>query len=629
MKNRLCLIISVILLITLTGCSALPSSASLSQAQASGESTTSLVSSESQPSPVQGAATVAEVLSDNSQVHENPEDYLWDVSAEIPIQLNGNSIQVEAEGVQVDGDQLTITTAGTYRLSGSLVDGQIIVDTDEKELVRLILDGVDISSSTSAPIYIRNAEEVLLLLADGTENRISDAGDYRLDDPETDEPNAAVFSTADLTIAGDGSLSVSGNYNDGIASKDGLVIANGEITVQAVDDCIRGKDYLVIKDGLIKVVAGGDGLKSDNAEDETRGYISIESGQIEITAGGDAIDAETDVIIADGSFNITTAAGSQTRLDQYTSAKGIKASVSILIDDGTFTFDTADDALNSNGSIEINGGSFLIASGDDGMHADETLTINDGNIRITQSYEGLESAVITINAGEIYIRSSDDGINVAGGVDSSGMNPGMGGRPAPGGRGQDFFTSAGNYYLYIHGGYIVMDAGGDGLDVNGAAEMTGGVVLLNGPTENMNGALDYYTAFNISGGILLAVGSSGMAQAPSESSSQYALLANLSSAQRAGTLIHLQTSSGEEVLTFSPSKSYQSIVFSSPDLEKGTTYEIYLGGSSSGSEVDGLYQGGNYTGGTQLTSLTISSPVTYLGSSGGFGGGRMPGGGRP
>ena len=629
MRNRLLLTITALLLITLTGCSALQSTASLSQAQASGESSTRFISTESQSASLQAAVSVAEALSENSQVHEDPEDYLWDITAEIPIQLNGDSIQVDADGVEVDGDQLTITSAGTYRLSGSLVDGQIIVDTDDKEIVRLILDGVDISSSTSAPLYIRNAEEILIFLADGSDNLLSDAGEYLLADPQTDEPNAAIFSAADLTIAGEGALSVYANYNDGIASKDGLLIASGKISLQAVDDGMRGKDYLVIKGGSITVNAQGDGLKSDNTADASCGYISIEAGEINISAGGDAIEAESDVLIAGGSLNLISGDGSQARLDQDTSAKGIKASVSITIAGGTFTINSADDALNSNGSIEINGGSFLISSGDDGMHADKSLTINGGDIRVNKSYEGLESAVITINSGDIYMTSSDDGINVAGGVDSSGMNPGMGGRMAQGGRGQDLFSASGNYYLYINGGVIVLDAGGDGLDVNGAAEMTGGVVLLNGPIENMNGALDYYTTFNISDGTLLAVGSAGMAQAPSESSSQYSLLVNLSSAQRAGTLVHIHTSTGQEVLTFSPSKSYQSIVFSSPDLEKGTTYEIFLGGSSSGSVVDGLYQGGSYSGGTQLSSLTISSTVTYLGSSGGFGGGRMPGGGRP
>ena len=267
----------------------------------------------------------------------------------------------------------------------------------------------------------------------------------------------------------------------------------------------------------------------------------------------------------------------------------------------------------------INNGTFNLASGDDGMHADKTLEINNGEFQITQSYEGIESAAITINDGYFQMIASDDGINVAGGNDGSGMGQGMrpGGKPnRGGGPGQDTYTSSGSYTLDINGGYIYVDAAGDGIDVNGAITMTGGTVIVNGPTQNMNGALDYDQGFNISGGFLLAVGSAGMAQAPGTSSSQNSILVNFNSAQQAGTLIHIQGSNGEDILTFSPTKVYQSIAFSSADIVTGTTYDMYLGGSSTGTATDGLYEGGTYSSGTQYTSLTISGVVTSVGGGG-------------
>jgi hypothetical protein len=159
--------------------------------------------------------------------------------------------------------------------------------------------------------------------------------------------------------------------------------------------------------------------------------------------------------------------------------------------------------------------------------------------------------------------------------------------------------------------------------------MTGGVVLVNGPVENMNAALDYDGDFNISGGFFVAAGSAGMAMAPGQASSQNSILVNLDAALQAGTLFHIQNSAGQDILTFAPTKQYQSVVFSSPDLVQGTTYSIFTGGSTTGTIVDSLVQGGTYSGGTQLTSLTLNSVVTQVGQAGGFGGGRPGGGTRP
>ena len=260
----------------------------------------------------------------------------------------------------------------------------------------------------------------------------------------------------------------------------------------------------------------------------------------------------------------------------------------------------------------------ILASGDDGMHSDATLEINGGEISITKSYEGIESAVITINDGNIHITSSDDGINVRGGNDGSSID----GRP-----GQNEFADTGNNWLYINGGYTVIDAGGDGLDVNGSINMTAGDVIINGPTSDMNGTTDYLGFFTVSGGYLVAAGSSGMAQAPGTSSTQYSVLINFSTPQSADTIIHIETEDGEEILTFVPTKTYQSVLLCSPELENGETYIVYLGGSSTGTVTDCLYSGGSYSAGSQYTSFTISSIVTWIGSSGsGFpgGGGKPP-----
>ncbi len=556
------------------------------------------------------------------------------------IKLEGDAITVDGSGATVDGTTVTVTAAGTYDISGTLNDGQIIVNAADSDKVVLVLDGADITCATSAPIYVLSADKVVITLAEGTENSVTDGTAYVFEDAESDEPNAAIFSKDDLTINGDGSLTVNANYNNGIVSKDDLKITGGTITVTAVNDGIKGKDSIAVKDGVITVTAGSDGLQANNDEDTEKGYIAIEGGTLAIISGLDGIQAETNLSASGGTITIVSGGGSvnsssgdnwgqpapgSAANDDSTveSMKGLKAGVALTITGGVLTIDSADDALHSNDSVTVSGGEIAISSGDDGIHANTTIEISGGDLTISKSYEGIESATITINDGTIHITASDDGVNVAGGNDGSALN----GRP-----GQNEFTASGNYHLYINGGYIYVDAGGDGLDSNGSADMTGGVAIVNGPTNSGNGALDANT-FNVSGGLLVAVGSSGMAQAPSSTSTQYSVIHNFDSVQEAGTMIHIASADGEDILTFVPTKEYQSVVVSSPDLANGATYTVYSSGSSTGTATDGLYSDGSYTAGTEVTSFTISSITTSSGAAGGGfggghgGGGRMGGGG--
>jgi len=288
--------------------------------------------------------------------------------------------------------------------------------------------------------------------------------------------------------------------------------------------------------------------------------------------------------------------------------------VELSITGGTIAIDSADDAIHSNGSLSIKAGKITLASGDDGVHADSNLRVDGGEIDIEKSYEGIESAVITLNGGTIRLVSRDDGINVAGGVDGSAL----GGRP-----GQGSFSGSSSNRLEINGGYIVVDSTGDGLDVNGAVSMTGGTVIVQGPTANNNGALDYDRGFKITGGTLVAVGSSGMAQAPDTTSGQNSVMVALQAVQSAGSMVHIETQAGEQLLAFMPTKAYQSVVVSSSKLKNGTTYLVSTGGNSSGTVTDGVYSGGTHFGGTQAATFTVSGVVTTVGSSrSGFPGGR-------
>lgn len=513
--------------------------------------------------------------------HDDIQDYEWDQSEVQIVALNGSSV--------------TIDSAGTYSLSGSIADGQVVVDTQDTEIVRLILNGVTINNDSGSAIMVENAEKVMLVLADGITNSLSDGTNYTLE-ADSDEPNATIFSKSDLTIYGEGSLEIAANYNDAIASKDGLIIASGSIRLSSVDDGIRGKDYLIIKDADVDVTAEGDGLKSDN-ETEEMGYIRIDAGSFKIDAGGDGITAQTQLVIAGGDFDITTGGGADSTANYTESSKGLKSAFDMQISAGVFTINSADDAVHANSNIQIDGGTFTISTGDDGLHADESLAINTGTFNITESYEGIESAAITINGGNYTIVSSDDAINVAGGVDSSGMG-------GPGGFGRDRFAAVDSgYYLEINGGEINVDGQGDGVDVNGNVTMNGGTLLITGPTSNGNGALDYDGSFAINGGTLIAVGSSGMAMAPDTSSQQNSLLVNMTSAASAGTTMTLTDSSGRTVVSYTPTRAYQSVAISAPGLTTGQSYNLNIGNST-----------------YETISLTGTVTTSGSGGMGGFGG---------
>jgi hypothetical protein len=559
---------------------------------------------------IHGGVSVA-VSGGNMNVVNSPDlgGQQWDTSTIVDVTLKGSSIEVSAvPPVYVSGNKMMIRSAGTYRITGALNDGQIIVNTKTTGLVKLILSGVRINCSTNSPICVLDADKVEVFLVAGTENFVSDASAYVFGSSGLDEPNAAIYSRSDLTISGTGALTVDANYNDGVASKDGLVIESGAISVNSVDDGIRGRDYIVVKNGVIDLDVSGDGMKSDNPENATLGYISVENGVVDVVAGGDAMTAETRVLITGGNFYLKTGGGSGVAVGANASAKGIKGSVSVTIEGGVFTINSSDDAVHSNGAITISGGSLVLSTADDGIHADASITINDGEVNIIKSYEGIEAPVMIINDGDIHVAASDDGVNL--GVDS-GIPPGQ---PQPGAR---LSLYSGSYYLYINGGYLAVDALGDGIDSNGAVVMNGGIVIVNGPSSDMNSALDH-VAFNITAGYMVAAGSSGMALPPGDLSTQYSVMLNFQTAYQAGTLISVRASNGTELFTFRPTRRYQSIVFSMPNLSLGSTYEVYVGGSHTGTIKDGLYSGGTYAPGTRYTTFTITAKVTRLGPSGGF-----------
>lgn len=490
-------------------------------------------------------------------------DVSFDPSTVIEIALGDGTAASDSNDVDIDGGTVTITNEGTYQLSGTLVEGSVVVDASDDDYVTLVLDGVDITNSSGAAIAVMNADEAVVFLAESTSNLLVDGSSYVFPDEETDEPNAALYSAADLAIAGDGELTVTANYNDGIASKDGLVIDEATISVMAVDDGIRGKDYVIVQGGAIVIDAGGDGIKSDNDEDEERGYVLVSDGDLVINAGDGGIQAVTDLRITGGSVDATA----------------------------------TDDALNSDNSVTIDGGTLTLAAGDDAIHGDYFVTINGGVVTVTDSFEGIEAEVIEINDGVVDVTSDDDGLNVASAdaATTTAEEPttGPGGRP---GRAEE---NVGEHYVYINGGSIsitVTDAlaeQGDGIDANGHVVMTGGVVSISGATDTRNSALDYSGgSFVMTGGVLIGTNIDGRnSEGVGTGSSQASLYVVFNTVMSAGTVAHIESADGEGLVTFEPANDYSVIVFSSPELTAGESYDVYLGGTVTGDSASGLYDG--------------------------------------
>lgn len=203
------------------------------------------------------------------------------------------------------------------------------------------------------------------------------------------------------------------------------------------------------------------------------------------------------------------------------------------------------------------------------------MTITNGTIDITQSYEGLEALDITFAGGSVSIQSTDDGINAAGGTDSSGTT---GGRDAMYGGGMGGgMSSNSNGSIIITGGSIFMYAQGDGLDANGTIEITGGSIIVTGPTQGDTAILDYDLTATITGGTFIGVGSTMMAQ--TFSNGDQGTMA-VQASGNSGTAISIKDSDGNEIISYTPETSFQCVIISTPDLVKGESYTIYVGSQS-------------------------------------------------
>lgn len=530
----------------------------------------------------------------------------YDVTGEIF--LSDSGIESDSAAVVVDGSTVTITDEGVYRLTGSLSDGMVIVDADSADKIQLVLDGVSIACSTSAAIYVRQADKVFITLDTGTQNELSNGGSFK--DIDENSISAVIYARDDLTFNGSGSLTVSSPAGNGVDAKDDLVIAGGSYDITAGEHGFEANDSIRIAGGTFRVSAGKDAFHAENSDDATLGYIYIADGDFDISTDGDGISAGGECLVAGGVYSIVTGGGSENAEPQtqgffsrlFTagqtteaetdseSGKGLKSGASMVIEDGIFVMDTIDDAVHSNADISVCGGEFSLQSGDDGFHADETLSVSGGVIDIAYCYEGLEGTIVDISGGDISVIALDDGVNAAGGADGSGMQ-GMRGFT------EDFSSAASDAYICISGGTIGIANEGDGLDANGSLYVTGGEVLVAGCTGGENSAIDCDGQSAISGGIFIGCDCSQMAQNFGAGSTQGAIMVSAGS-QQAGVAITLTDSSGAVLASCTAEKAFTNLIVSCPGLTVGEAYVLTAGTYEEQITLSSLvYGAGGMTGG--------------------------------
>lgn len=495
--------------------------------------------------------------------------------------------------------------------------------------------------------------DMLLEITGGTLN-INAAG-------EALKANAS--SIADGTVAdGDGCVLISGGTitasagEDGIKAVKNVTINGGSTTITKAEEGIQVNEVIYtddtettvsayvegtinITDGTVNITSSEDGIQCGT------GDIEIAGGDITVNSQLDGIQAEYMLNIGGGTFNVTTHGGTSGSSTED-SCKGLKAGQLIYITDGTFNINSYDDAIHSNHTVRIKGGNITAASNDDGVHGDCYLFISDSaDINVTTSYEGIEAAKIYIQGGITRVVSSDDGANAAGdepsdspydisevsttSVENVYLMAGGGWNQGPNQGGED----SSNYgYLEVSGGILYIEAEGDGFDSNGDGLISGGTVIVNGPTSGGNGVFDVGDNGNtlkITGGTVIGAGTSDMAVTPTASTdSQYYVVTSSSSSsggpggwggqqdssstsgfssQAAGKAFKLTDSSGNEVVTYVPAKTYAWVLVSTPDMTSGS-YTLNYGGSVTGGTWCGSLTGnyGLVTGGTYSGSSSIT-----------------------
>lgn len=548
------------------------------------------------------------------------------------VDLSALSKDVNADGATVlSNDVTTITSAGSYILTGAYAG--ITVSVGNGETVHLFLNDATISGGAGIAISNTNKKSTFIITAcENTENEVASKGD---------DVNA-IHVKGTLKINGTGTIKVSAKKN-GIKVSKGLSIADSTINLTAGNHALSAR-FIETENAKINVLSAGKDALNAECDEETQeftldeGYVSLKNSKVFASVSGDGIQADTFVYITGGSVDIKTSAmfvsyGAESmatydlseddfryiksgdtykkvaddvatkgaRYAMIQSTKGIKcceikyeidgteyavtknSNYFIIVDGASVKINSSDDAIHTNlGNVLIKSGTLDLTTLDNGIHADELVKIDGGEITVNGSYEGIEGAYVEIGGGTIYITASDDGINAASDDESV------------------------NEHIIISGGTITVDASGDGLDSNGTIYVTGGTLIVYGPTTGADTGLDADGGILIDGGNVFVASSKEMMEIPASNSKSNVLVYGVNTVP-AGSEIILTNADGGEMVRITLKKQAQAIILSTPELATNGTYSLYADENL-------------------LASFSVTETITAIGvrSNGGQGG--QPGG---
>ena len=562
----------------------------------------------------------------------------YEESGAVYVTLSDDGITGETDGVAINGQTVTITAEGTYIFSGTLSEGQIVVDADNAK-VQIVFDNVDITCASSAAVYVKSAEKVFVTLAEGSQNTLRNTDEYvAIDDNNID---AVIFAKSDLTLNGTGSLTIISAEGHGIVSKDDLKITGGTYDITAAGHALSGKDSVRIADGTFILTAEKDGIHAENADDKEKGYIYIADGDFTITSDGDGMDASNIVQIEDGTLDITAGGGAANSLKTHESdvpggpgggmpqngekpdgesmpQMGEKPDGENMTEMGkrpdgttppekpsqTDQSDTADETAapdnetdHQSSSAETTEDTTTDESGTStkGIKAGGGMYLNGGTYQIDSADDSIHSnANITIADGTYTLATGDDGVHAddalivnGGTITVTESYEGLEGLTVTINDGtiditasDDGINTAGEK-MELNGGYVHILAGGDGVDSNGDLTINGGEIYIDGPSDNGNSAIDYgdRSSAYVNGGTLVAIGSSGMAEVMSDSSKQKVLMVKLGEQMEAGNVV-LTDSEGNVIVSYTALKTYDCVIISTAEVESGATYTLTTSGTT-------------------------------------------------